>query len=94
MPPKEKLLPVENRTEPFWLTERDVELAHGQTTPDLPAIADVVIVGSGLTGAMMAYKLLKKTHAEGRKLRVVMLEADETCGSASARNGPSGIVSM
>lgn len=84
-----KLLPVANRTESFWLTERDPELKAARTTPDLPSSADVVIIGSGLTGAMMGYHIMKKAQKEGKQLKVVMLEADECCGSATARNGES-----
>lgn len=84
---EEKLLPVKNRTESFWLTERDPELKNARTTPNLPSSADVVIVGSGLAGAMMAYNLVRKAKAQGKHLNIVMLEADECCGSATARNG-------
>jgi hypothetical protein len=81
------LLPVPNRLESFWLTERDPVLRNARTTADLPKFADVVIVGSGLTGAMSAYHLQRDARAQGRVLSIVMLEADECCGSATARNG-------
>lgn len=87
MSTEDKLLPVPNRTESFWLTERDPELKDARTTAQLPSTADIVIVGSGLTGAMMGYHLIKKAKVKGRSLKVVMLEADECCGSATARNG-------
>jgi hypothetical protein len=83
-------LPVANRLESFWLSERDDELKAARTTPDLPDKADIVIVGSGLTGALLAYHLLKESEASGSSLKVVMVEADECCGSATARNGESG----
>jgi ribulose 1,5-bisphosphate synthetase/thiazole synthase len=82
-----RCLPVANRLESFWLTERDTELQYARTSQELPNDADVVIVGSGLSGAMMSYHLHKDAEAAGRGLRVVMLEADEVCGSATARNG-------
>lgn len=81
------LLPVPNRTESFWLTERDVGLCNARTTAKLPESADVVIIGSGLTGAMMAYQLYREAEKQRRRMSIVMLEADETCGSATARNG-------
>jgi hypothetical protein len=81
------LLPVKNRLESFWLTRRDPELKDARTTPDLPKKADVVIVGSGLSGAMMSYRMMREAKEKGRDLNVVMLEADETCGSSTARNG-------
>jgi ribulose 1,5-bisphosphate synthetase/thiazole synthase len=83
----EPLLPVKNRTESFWLSQRDPELCKARTTADLPRSADVVIVGSGLSGALTSYLLLEEAKAKGMKLNVVMLEADEACGSATARNG-------
>ena len=81
------LLPVKNRTESFWLTKRDKELCNARTTATLPKTADVVVIGSGLSGAMTSYLVLEEARAKGMKLDVVMLEADETCGSSTARNG-------
>lgn len=42
-------LPVANRLESFWPSERDAELQDARTRPDLPLHTDVVIVGSGLS---------------------------------------------
>lgn len=86
-PSSEPLLPVKNRLESFWLSRRDPELKDARTTPDLPTQADVVIVGSGLSGALTSYHMMKEARERGRELNVVMLEADETCGSSTARNG-------
>ncbi|OWT36867.1 FAD dependent oxidoreductase superfamily [Cryptococcus neoformans Bt1] len=82
-----RLFPVQNRTESFWLSERDPLLQNAHTTPELPRSADVVIVGSGLTGAMMSYYMYENARKAGRDIKVVMLEADEFCGGATARNG-------
>lgn len=87
MPETKPLLPVKNRIDSFWLTKRDPELCKARSTPDLPKHADVVVIGSGLSGAMTTYLMLEDAKARGMKLNVVMLEADETCGSATARNG-------
>jgi ribulose 1,5-bisphosphate synthetase/thiazole synthase len=82
------LLPVPNRLDSFWLSERDMELKATRTTADLPSSADVVIVGSGLSGAMMSYNIYRQALEQGKPApKVVMLEADEVCGSATARNG-------
>lgn len=82
------ILPVPNRIDSFWLSERDVELKAYQSSAQLPSSADVVIVGSGLSGAMMSYHIYRQAQEAGKAApRVVMLEADETCGSATARNG-------
>jgi monoamine oxidase len=84
-PPTNTLLPVQNRTHPFWLSEPDPVLATHQSSEELPETADVVIVGSGLSGAMTGYYLLKGDPS----LKVVMLEAAEVCSGATARNGES-----
>ncbi|WVQ74666.1 hypothetical protein IAR50_004270 [Cryptococcus sp. DSM 104548] len=82
-----RLLPVPDRTHPFWLSSPDPILQHARTTPDLPSSADVIIIGSGLTGCMTAYNVYKEAEKEGREVKVVMLEANEFCGGATARNG-------
>ncbi|WVR07884.1 hypothetical protein IAU60_004927 [Kwoniella sp. DSM 27419] len=84
---QDRLLPVKNRTESFWLTERDQLLQNARTTPELPRRADVVVIGSGLTGAMTSYHLYNEAQRRGKHINVVMLEADEFCGGATARNG-------
>jgi len=44
---------------------------------------DYAIIGSGISGAMIAYNLLKSNPAS----RIVMIEAREICGGATGRNG-------
>ena len=76
-------LPVENSTTSFWHTEpSDFLLAH-RTTEELPEHADVVIVGSGITGASAARYLYEDERA--KDLKVVMLEAREACWGATGR---------
>jgi hypothetical protein len=87
--PQANPVPVPNRLESFWLTERDETLRAARTTCRLPHEADAVIIGSGLTGAMLAYNLFEQSRISGNKMNIVMLEADECCGSATARNGQS-----
>lgn len=72
-------LPVENATLPFWL---DVPSPIANHLDELPAQADVVIIGSGITGASVARTLL---HNSGGTLKVVMLEAREACSGATGR---------
>jgi NADPH-dependent 2,4-dienoyl-CoA reductase/sulfur reductase-like enzyme len=50
---------------------------------DIPARADVVIVGAGYTGLWTAYYLLKADPS----LDVVVLEAEHVGFGASGRNG-------
>lgn len=75
------LLPVANPTKSFWLTAED-DFATFRSTPELPAEADVVIVGSGYAGATTAHYLLPQFKGS-----VLMLEARNVCSGATARNG-------
>ncbi|KAI9867727.1 MAG: hypothetical protein M1813_008527 [Trichoglossum hirsutum] len=75
-------LPSSNSTNSFWHRSPSPFLLHHRTTPELPLFADVVIVGSGATGAFCARYL-----AESAGLSVVMVEAREACWGATGRNG-------
>jgi glycine/D-amino acid oxidase-like deaminating enzyme len=57
-------------------------LGH-RTTSELPAAADIVIVGSGITGASIARFLAEDERAKGKN--IVMLEAREACWGATGR---------
>ncbi|KIW04742.1 uncharacterized protein PV09_04471 [Verruconis gallopava] len=76
-------LPVPNSSKSFWLSEPDRILIGHRTTPDLPAEADVVVVGCGITGANAARYLTESD----KTLRVVVVEAREVCSGATGRNG-------
>ena len=54
-----------------------------RTTSDLPHYADIVIVGSGITGASAARYLAEDARAN--RLSIVMLEAREACWGATGR---------
>lgn len=74
-------LPVPNPTLSFW---HDVPSPLASHRPDaLPTYADVVIIGSGITGTSIARTLLR--DGESETLRVVMLEAREVCSGATGR---------
>ncbi|KAI1081451.1 FAD dependent oxidoreductase [Whalleya microplaca] len=76
-------LPVDNPSKSYWHKEPSEKLLGHQTTKDLPHSADVVIVGSGITGSFAAHFLKEKRP----ELNVVMLEAREACSGATGRNG-------
>lgn len=87
-------LPTEKSTNSFWHSEPSPLLKGHRTTRDLPETADVVIIGSGMTGASVAYHLLSKdgTPAQHKPfdpknddVKVVMLEAREACWGATGR---------
>jgi NAD(P)H-nitrite reductase large subunit len=77
-------LPRPNPTISCWQDTPDA-IADVRTTADLPAVADVVIIGSGISGASIAFGLLEA----GTRESVVMLEAREACSGATGRNGES-----
>jgi hypothetical protein len=72
------LLPM--NTEPFW-HRGPHPFENYQSTMALPCVADVVIIGAGLTGVAAAYRL-KDTD-----LRVVLLDQGDPACEASGRNG-------
>ena len=76
--------PVPNGTVSYWQARYRTSplFSRGRDVP-LPQDADVVIVGSGITGAVAAYNLVSSRP----DLRVVMLEAREVCSGATGRNG-------
>lgn len=74
-------LPVSNPSKSYWLKEPSEKLLGHRTTPELPASADVVIVGSGITAAFAAHTLKERKP----ELNVVMLEAREACFGATGR---------
>ncbi|KAJ3850030.1 FAD dependent oxidoreductase [Lentinula lateritia] len=49
--------------------------------------ADIVIIGSRITGASIARTLLRELGENPSDVRIVMLEAREVCSGATARNG-------
>ncbi|POR34317.1 Uncharacterized protein TPAR_05465 [Tolypocladium paradoxum] len=80
-------LPVPNPTSPYWLD--DPPFPHLVDVQDgLLDAADVVIIGSGITGAAAAKAILELAEADGQQpLRVVVLEARGLCSGATGRNG-------
>lgn len=88
-------LPTPNSTKSFWHTEPSPLLLGHRSTRNLPATADVVIVGSGITGTSIARHLLKKdgnSLDETSKPDVVMLEAREACWGATGRVSRTQVV--
>ena len=76
-------LPSPQSTASFWHSEPSETLLGHRTTAALPAEADVIVVGSGITGASVARYLSEDERA--KHLRVVMLEAREACWGATGR---------
>ncbi|KAJ6610226.1 FAD dependent oxidoreductase [Mycena sp. CBHHK59/15] len=81
-------LPVPGPSSPYWAIPASPIAQHGSDV-DVPFYADVVIIGSGITGTAFARTLLgdcDKNCGAG-SVQIVMLEARDVCSGASARNG-------
>jgi Asp/Glu/hydantoin racemase len=85
-------LPRTGPTTSYWQDPPD-RLADHRTTEHLPESAvDVVVIGSGITGAAVAWNLLKHIPVTdgvpaAQKPSIVMLEARQACSGATGRNG-------
>lgn len=75
-------LPSPFPTQAYWQTPPHSISTH-RTTPTLPTTATYAIVGSGVSGALIAHKLLE-AHPNAS---VTILEARTTCSGATGRNG-------
>ncbi|KAK7947025.1 uncharacterized protein PG986_011346 [Apiospora aurea] len=76
--------PHPNPTKSYW-QDPPHRIANLRSTPDLPTeqVFDYVIIGSGVSGAATAFKLLSRDP----DLSVLMLEARSAASGASGRNG-------
>ncbi|KAF6765909.1 FAD dependent oxidoreductase-domain-containing protein [Ephemerocybe angulata] len=84
-------IPIPNPTSSYWAQPAS-PLAQRNSDPSvaLPDEADIVIIGSGITGTSFAREILDRSagnHVQGEPLRIVMLEARDACSGATARNG-------
>lgn len=68
----------------YWLSFAS-DLSKHRTTETLPQEVDVVVVGSGFSGAAAAYHILEKNG--GRRPSVLILEARDASSGATGRNG-------
>lgn len=75
-------LPRLNPTSSYWQDPPHGISTH-RTTGELPESVSTIIIGSGITGASIAYNVLDKSDASS----VLMLEARTTCSGATGRNG-------
>lgn len=75
-------IPRKHPTISYW-QDPPSHLASHKTTPKIPQIADIVIIGSGITGASIAYNILNQRPPPS----VLMLEARTACSGATGRNG-------
>jgi hypothetical protein len=77
-------LPRSNPTKAVWQEPPHPTVADVQSTV-LPENADIIIIGSGITGCAVSHALLSEESMPN--LRVTVLEARQTCSGATGRNG-------
>ncbi|KAK1988366.1 FAD dependent oxidoreductase [Colletotrichum cereale] len=81
-------LPHENPTSPYWLDDPPFPELVDMRSEKLPREADVVIIGSGITGVAVARALFAAARgSDDDGPRVVVLEARSLCAGATGRNG-------
>ncbi|KAI5992876.1 FAD dependent oxidoreductase, partial [Pisolithus albus] len=91
-------LPIAEPTRSFWtyppsaILSRLVQDSDGSRCAAVPEYADVVVIGSGISGASFVRTLLNadrqrinKREHEHKRLTVVMLEAYDACSGATGR---------
>lgn len=79
-------LPLDHPTLSYWQDPPD-DIASLRSTETLPSSAEVVIIGSGITGAAVAWNLLRRGQPG-----IVMLEARQASSGATGRNGKQASV--
>ena len=75
-------LPRPNPTIASWQVPLG-EIADLRSTQELPQKVDVLIIGSGISGACIALNVLSQRPQE----KVSILEARQACSGATGRNG-------
>ncbi|KAF8639391.1 hypothetical protein AX17_001516 [Amanita inopinata Kibby_2008] len=83
-------IPILNPSIPYWTIPPSPISDYGSDgSVKLPEHADIVIIGSGMTGTSFARTVLgySAVNNQDRLLKVVMLEARGACSGATGRNG-------
>ena len=77
-------IPSAPSTRSFWM---DPPFSTSETLGDgeWPLTADIVIIGSGITGISIARKILEQTKSSEEPQKVVLLEARDLCSGATGR---------
>jgi hypothetical protein len=87
--PSSPPFPVANAVPSYWRKEVGSIDNHRSTT-ELPAKADVVVIGAGYVGASVVHHLIEESVRTKRALpSILILEAREACSGATGRNGTS-----
>ncbi|KAI5236657.1 nucleotide-binding domain-containing protein [Aureobasidium subglaciale] len=80
-------LPNRNPTKSYWLENPPFPELVNTRSNELPTETDVIIIGSGITGAAVARSLLQEGKRNGRDINITILEARDICSGATGRNG-------
>lgn len=84
--PAAETFPCSTSTTPFWRTELHPLDSH-RSTPDLPDITDIAIIGSGMSGVSTAYHIIEASKTRSEVPSITILEARQLCSGATGRNG-------
>ncbi|KPI44777.1 uncharacterized protein AB675_8557 [Cyphellophora attinorum] len=77
-------LPVDNPTPSYWQQPANTTFSSNSKSPPAQAVGrDIVIIGSGITAASVAWHLLTQSP----ELNVTIVEARGVCSGATGRNG-------
>ncbi|GAA5870969.1 hypothetical protein JCM8547_000044 [Rhodosporidiobolus lusitaniae] len=87
--------PVPHPLDSYWTAHYTSSLTSHNAAGPIPGKADLVIIGSGLTGSCAAAELVEKLLEEPvrdeqgrvRTVKVVVIEARKFCSGATGRNG-------
>jgi hypothetical protein len=75
----------------YWFNDPPFPELVDVQSPSLPETCDVVVIGSGITGAAVTRSLLHNLRRAGRTAErlpsVTVLEARQICSGATGRNG-------
>jgi hypothetical protein len=80
-------LPVPDPSESYWMKPPSPISRHN-ADPDVkvPTYADIVVIGSGITGTSFVRAILEQSRASGgTPPKIVMLEARDACSGATGR---------
>ncbi|KAK8087523.1 hypothetical protein PG997_002484 [Apiospora hydei] len=79
--------PSAKATTSYWRSTT-LPIDTHSSTKDLPAHADVVIIGAGYCGTSIAHHLLTESKRQGHSApSIAILEARQACSGATGRNG-------
>ena len=79
--------PVPNSSLSYWQEDPPFPNLVDVQSPNLPTTADIIVIGSGISGASAAYTILNQSDKIGISPEIVVLEARDLCTGATGRNG-------